>query len=311
LKSISRVRKKVVHFDLIYASGQDVAALGYLASIGLKKKVVMEVGDIVNIQVRSGFWGKLVRFIDRFFAKNYGLIVAISPGFLEGYYVKRLNLKVPTLVIENKIEADLSYSELLPPPLEYSKVGKPFSERRFRIGYFGLLRDSWSWEVLSTLVNSYPERYEIWVAGKIIEPPNLKSEIKKSLNVKYLGEYNSPKDLRKLYDSVDMVWACYPKIGVSDWNLRWGRPNRFYESCFFGRPIFSRAGSHFSMDVEREQIGFCINGCEINDVLNEILSIDYEQFIKLEKNIKKIPSSIYLYTNETQLLAAEIKKLIS
>ena len=40
-----------------------------------------------------------------------------------------------------------------------------------------------------------------------------------------------------VYGRIDLVWACYQPIGPDDWNLRWARPNRFYESCLFQKPL--------------------------------------------------------------------------
>lgn len=310
LAVLPRIRKRMAEFDVVYALGQDVAAMGQLATLGMKKNVIMEVGDIVHLQLHPGISGKVVRCIERFFVQHYGLLVVISPGFLEEYYRARLGVTTPALVLENKLEEYLASYDFTPIPKHFAKHGKPLLDRPLRIGYFGLLRDTWSWGVLSSLAKGYPKEYEVWFAGRKIEPVDIEQQIANYPNMRYLGEYKSPQDLRKLYDSVDMVWACYAPIGEFDWNLRWGRPNRFFESCFFGRPVFARTGAHFAKDVAREGIGCCINTSQIEDVHKQIRSISTKQLEIWEANMKKLPKEMYLYTEETKWLSEAILPLV-
>lgn len=311
LAVIPRIRRKAADFDLIYALGQDVAEMSQLATLGMKQKVVMEVGDIVRLQLLPGCVGRIIRYMERIFARHYGLIVVISTGFLVDYYRGCLGVSTPALVLENKLEEHLVNFDFSPTPESFKKRGVPFIDRPFRIGYFGVLRDAWSWSVLSELAKRYPDRYEIWFAGKKIVPTDIEQQIEGYVNMRYLGEYKSPDDLFKLYDAVDMVWACYAQIGELDWNLRWGRPNRFFESCFFGRPVFARMGADFAKDVVREQIGCCIDTYLIDDVHKQILAIDENQLAIWEANMKQLPKKMFLYTDETQYLSDAIRSIIA
>ena len=60
----------------------------------------------------------------------------------------------------------------------------------------------------------------------------------------FAGEYRSPQDLPAIYGGVDMVWSCYPEIREEDYNFKWGRPNRFYEGCYFKKPFFCQKRQH-------------------------------------------------------------------
>lgn len=304
LPKIRRIAKK---YDVIYASGQDMAAMAKIATAGLKIPIVLEVGDIVDMQLSQNFLGYIVRKVEAILVNSYQLLIVISPGFLEDYYRKRLSVKIPALVLENKLESStVNYNF---PEVQQKLFGLPFIDRPLKIGYFGLLRDEWSWNVLRMLVETYPNRYQVLFAGKQIVPANLLDEVKFRSGMEYFGEYESPKDLKELYESVDMIWACYAPIGENDWNLKWGRPNRFFESCFFKRPVFARYGAHFNNDVEKYKIGKTINKAELEDVIDEVNSITLDQLTGWKNNIEQLSEQVYLYGRESLSLATEISNL--
>lgn len=56
-----------------------MAYIALIAGIGLRKPVVLEVGDIREIQVDSGLSGWVVRILDRLFLARCSLLVATAP----------------------------------------------------------------------------------------------------------------------------------------------------------------------------------------------------------------------------------------
>lgn len=309
IKSLPRLRKRIRQVDVVYASGQDMAAMAYIAGLGLSRPIVLEVGDIVDMQLSSNIFGKFVRKLEQFFVNRYKLLVVISPGFLDDYYRKWLRVKIPALVIENKLEESFAHRLDAGETLSASNF-ESGEQRIIRIGYFGLLRDEWSWLVLEKLAAENPDKYEIVLAGMAVNPKDIAQRVLAYNNMIYLGEYKSPEDLSSLYGQVDIVWACYAHIGERDWNLKWGRPNRFFESCFFAKPTFARQGAHFAKDVEKYNIGKVINNHELDDVINQIKSINPDDFILWQKNLKALPTSFYLYTTESDDLARHIVEII-
>lgn len=304
LRALPVVREAMRASDVIYASGQDVAFLALLASYGLRRPIVMEVGDLVDIQVQKGAKGWLVRKIDAWISKRYDLLVVISPAFLNTYYREWLRLANDALVLENKLER-----HVLALRVDSSSRRRPAQLERLRIGYFGLLRDRWSWEVLRSLASLYPDRTEVIFAGKLLDPANLDELVKGCPNMRYLGEYRSPQDLPRLYGQVDMVWACYPDIKPDDWNLRWGRPNRFYESCLFLKPCFARKGCHFGDDVENRQLGLVIESTDVSTVARQISEITAQKYNVWVENIRRMPASFFTYSDEGDVLAKRLTRL--
>jgi succinoglycan biosynthesis protein ExoL len=308
LNALPKIRRAMNRNNIIYVSGIDMAFMAIFASIGKKKPIVLEVGDIREIQVLDGLMGRIVRAIDKFMLRSVDLLVVTSPSFLEVYYRQWLKSNILSIVIENKLE--LSVIEKMACEKGIDGIsGLPIKERPLKIGYFGLLRDLWSYEVLENLAQNYPHNFEIVLAGLPIEPKDLINRIKKYDNIKYLGEYSSPKDLPSLYNSVDMIWACYPPIAQNDWNLKWARPNRFYESCFFEKPTFTRAGCQDAKDVERYKTGMIIDEVNIEDVVLKIANIKYEQWLIWHMNLVILPKNVYTMITEIKELSNSIKNL--
>ena len=308
IPALPKLRRAMRDRDIVYASGPDMALFAMLAGLFLGKKFILEVGDVREIQTVGGLGGWIIRVIDRMLTNKCSLLVVTAIGFVDNYYRVWLKSDVPALVIENKLEASLASER--PKALEGNlPQGRPLIDRPLRIGYFGLLRCQWTWDVLKAFALKHPKDVEIVVAGYPVEPTDIALQAKSIPNVTYLGEYKSPGDLSKLYGSVDMVWACYKLIGPKDWNLKWARPNRFYESCYFGRPLISRLGSSDSREVERLKIGFNIRTHEISEVVSELESITGTMVEQWRDNSIALPNNLFIYTDEGERLKSHIENL--
>jgi succinoglycan biosynthesis protein ExoL len=309
LSVLQKIRRVIKRNQIVYASGTDMAYMALFAGLGLGKPIVIEIGDIRELQVAEGLKGRIVRMLDKLFVDCCSLLVSTSAAFVDNYYRQWLKTKIPALIIENKLEPD--FCEKVRQNGIFSPLcGKPLVDRPLRIGYFGLLRCEWSWNVLKGIAKARPKDIEIVLAGYPINPVDLPEQIKNYDNIKFRGQYHSPQDLPDLYGSVDLNWACYKPIGKVDWNLRWARPNRFYESCFFHTPIITRAGSYDSGKIAQYQIGLVIDDEEVEKVVEKLSTITPEDLTNWKNNMRNLPCSIYTYTTETAELKEAIERLI-
>ena len=308
ITALPKLRRAMRGRDIVYASSPDMALLAMIAGVFMGKKFILEVGDVREIQTAEGLKGRLVRIVDRVLTNRCSLLVVTAVGFLDNYYRNWLRSDVPAIVVENKIEASLTSAR--PEAVRGSlPQGRPFIDRPLRIGYFGLLRCQWTWDVLKAFALKHPKDVEIVMAGYPMEPADIAEQAKSIPNVIYSGEYKSPNDLPRLYGAVDLVWACYKFIGPRDWNLKWARPNRFYESCYFGRPLISRLGSSDSKEVDRLKIGFNIRTHEISEVVAELDSITAEMVEQWRSNSISLPNNLFMYTDEAEKLKSHIEYL--
>lgn len=309
LSSLRRLRRAIRRSDLVYASGPDMAYAALLAGCGLGRPVVLEVGDIRGIQVAPGMKGSAVRRLEKYFADACSLLVATAPGFIEGYYRRMVGSTVPALVIENKLERSLT-EELPGGKIPGPPPGRPLVDRPLRIGYFGFLRCEWSWRVLEHLARTRPRQIEIVTAGYGSPGVDLAARASRFPNLKFLGPYRSPEDLPALYGQVDLVWGCYPKPGPGDRNWRWARTNRFYESCFFRRPMVALAESGDSGDVAKYGIGPVVAGREAEATAAELLGITPGDLARWRESLSRVPPEVYLYTREAEDIKALLIKTV-
>jgi|LauGreDrversion4_2_1035121.scaffolds.fasta_scaffold15129_4 succinoglycan biosynthesis protein ExoL len=311
LRAIPTLRREARSADRIYASGIDLALLAVLACFPRSIPLAVEIGDIREAQTAPGPQGFALRMLDRFICGRASLLIVTAEKFHSVYYKQWIGACTPAVaVLENKLEK--SFVDSLPMGVRGKfPDGTPLVSRPMRIGYFGLLRCPWTWAVLRELAQNQAERVEIVIAGRALAPSDLAEQVKAHRNMLYLGEYKSPQDLERLYTQVDIVWACYPPIGPRDWNFRWARPNRFYESCFFVRPLISREGSCDSADVRKFGIGLCIDDIEPQAAASRISAITAEDLVRWRAAMKEVPRTVYSYTDEVAQLGDALRAIAS
>ena len=300
----AKVRRLAESADVVYAFGPDMALL---AACATRKPIVMEIGDVVPMQVRGDPIGAAYRRFDRWIARRCDLIVTTTPRFLSQYFRGWLGVQTPGIVLENKVEARWAESVRSAPdqPHRRRTPGDPV-----RIGYFGLLGCQWAMDTFHELARAEPGRFEFVVAGKEWPGADLKRLLATTPGTEYRGPYRSPEDLPGLYGSVDMTWACYPPIAPGDWNLKWARPNRFYESCLFRVPLISRAGSSDAEDVTRLGIGAVLDRTDPKEAAQQLAGmISDEAIAGWTESMGRVPRSVYSYTDEFDRLMSAISAL--
>jgi succinoglycan biosynthesis protein ExoL len=295
INALTKTRQFVRRFDVVYAFGLDMAALAIIASIGLRKRLVLETGDIRELQTAGGPIGYIVRLADRFIVDHAKLLVCTTTGFVDGYYRSWLKTDTRALVIENKLEPETDHAD--------NQEGGPLT-----IGYFGLLRCQRSWKTLEAINRENPA-IRILVAGIAKNPNDIPRKITEMENVHWLGEYKSPTDLPKLYGQVDLIWAS-PFPGVGEHNWRWARSNRYYEACHFGVPLIVYKDSGDGRAVRKHDIGMEVGEFDMSADVKKVLSITREEISLWKRNLKNLPVSEYTFTTESIELANEIWQLL-
>lgn len=311
MRALPRLRRLIRRSDACYASGPDMALMGLIAGLGLGKPMVLEVGDLRRIQVSPGMSGKVMRLVDRWIINRCALLVSTASGFAHGYYRDRLHSRTPVLLIENKLDHAASRALRELPPAPPPRAGGA----KIRIGWFGVLRCPWSLDVLRHLVQRHGERFEVIIAGHVLDPANLAEVAANTPGMSYVGEYRSPDDLPSLYGSVDMVWTVYPGPEVTDPAWRWAllvsRSNRFYESCFFGRPIITMADSGDGEEVAKLGVGVCLASQAIDSIAAELSSVSADRLQTWIDALARLPSSVHSATDEPVKLAQAIREAVA
>jgi succinoglycan biosynthesis protein ExoL len=166
---------------------------------------------------------------------------------------------------------------------------------------------------MEALALERPDDVEIVVAGYIqdfLHSLNIPGRIEELANVTYLGEFRSPDDLPSLYSDIDILWGCYPYPDSDDHNWRWARTNRFYESCFYQKPIIALRDSGDALVVEQHDIGPIVHGPDIGTAVEALSKITRDDLTRWQENISKLPRDVYVYTHEGEELATLLTELV-
>ncbi len=301
LKAAYKVRKHTDNTQTLYCFGMDMLFLAFLAGRS-NRKVVYEIADIRPVVLEKSLRGIATRTIERLLLRTVDILVVTAPGYISGYYSNLLSTKAmpECLVIENKIGG-----QELPPVKDYVAANE---QDRINIGYFGLLRCPRSWAVLKQLVSQHPEKFSIAVYGRPIAPPDLAKQAEEIKEISYHGEYLWPTDLQKMYDSVDVVWACYPFGQKIPGNWQWAMTNRFYESCYFKKPLIALRDSADATRVKSFDIGEIIDLSDTDNAVAWIVeNITKERLSYFSKNLESLSPSSFLYIDEHGNLANLIR----
>ena len=296
LAAAHKVRRAIRRNDIVYAFNSDLAFLTTISRVGLNRPLVLEVADIKEVQVAGGWSGRAVRALEKLAVDRCSFLVLTTGGYLS-YYRRWLGTKTPSIVIENKLDPEFAKS--IPGP-----AVDPPTDRCLRIGWFGRLRDEWTMRVLEELTKLDPHKFTAVLAGT--PSPFLEgfsARVSNSPNVEYRGGYSYPEDLPALYNSVDLVMACYPP----EMPHGWSQSNRYYEACLFRKPLIVRTGCSDAAGVRRHDIGMVIDAVAIEEAAAAINEVSPDDWIRWRDNAAALPPHVYLSIDEANVLAKALK----
>ena len=296
ISALKKIRAGAKNNDLVYAFGLDMLLLGWIVTLGISKGLVYEVGDIREVLLGQGLKHKFFRLLERFLLNRTSLLVITSKAYLDEYYYKIQGLsRINHIVIENKLDRNWLINLA---PKEKETEGSS----GLIIGYFGVLRCMRSWEILKTAAEKSGGVFQVYLRG-ISRDINLQVEANHEL-VTYAGPYLAPDDLPAIYGKVNLVWACYPYQGNKAGNWQWAKTVRFYESCYFKKPLIVQAGTEDSKLVEKYDLGLIVDMNEgVEKVVHQVLAITRSDLERWKKNMDNVPPEVYLYTDEHDRLA--------
>ncbi len=304
LKAMWRVIQVTRNQDVIYCFGFDMLMIAIISKLFTfsRVKLVYEVADIRPIQLKKGLVSQLIRLIERLMLKLVTLVVVTSPAYIESYYKKVLNAnKCEYIVVENKLDATQE-------PQKNNKIINKKNRDYLVVGFFGVLRCERSWEILKLVALKSDGRVKVLLRGVPLSPKDIEEQSQSIENLSYAGPYKSPIDLPSLYDSVDLVWACAPYDETDLGDCDWKRTNRFYESCYFGKPLICQRGTEDSKVVQEKDLGLVLDLSDVESSVEKILSLSQTDIMSYQTNVLNLPEKSYCYTQEHQNIIAMLSR---
>jgi succinoglycan biosynthesis protein ExoL len=287
--------------DVVYAFGLDLLFLAWLATLGKRNgpRLVYDVADLPQKAMEETMQGWAVRIIEGFLLSKVTCLVVTSEAYLDEYFYQHYDLStVECIVIENKLDLHTT------PPVRSEREVDQIDKEGWRIGYFGLLRCRQSWKTLKGLVKLADGRFELYLRGIPMQIDSLPNEAREIPNVKYGGPYQSPGELADIYTAIDLSWVAYQHS--SDAELV--RSNRFYEACFFQTPMIGQEGTLDGSLIKKHNIGFQVDITQPKRAIDRILRITKQEWRQWKHNLRKLPASVYTYTDEHRRLVEALRE---
>jgi succinoglycan biosynthesis protein ExoL len=127
-----------------------------------------------------------------------------------------------------------------------------------RIGWVGRLRCTRSLGLLVDLARQLGPRVKIVLHGvaSLTEIPDFHERIQGIENLEFLGRYQAPEDLARIYGDLDLVWAG--DFMEAGYNSVWLLPNRLYEGGYYAVPPIAPEGTQTARWITARGIGFTV-----------------------------------------------------
>ena len=120
------------------------------------------------------------------------------------------------------------------------------------------------------------------------------------------GPFRNPVDLPSIYENIDISIACYDTTSE---NVKIAEPNKLYESIYFETPLVVSSETFLARQVEKYDIGFCIDASNDDSISNFITQINISQLQHASKNMHAIAYKELV--DSPKILIEYVAKIIS
>lgn len=271
--------------SLLYLTAPDQALLSMLSF----RKFFIEYGDIQALSYQS----RLSKLIDWIICRNTLGVIITSPAYYSKYFMALGLNKEKVCVAENKLPRSIAASLISSSAISISDTFEPLitsssgqDNNQIRLGLIGALNRFEIYEIYRNLIKKN-SNFTLEVFGDSGSNDLFSDEER----VFYYGPYRNPEDLKKIYDSIDIVLINYD---AKDANVQIALPNKLYEAMLFRKPIICTNGTYLAEVVAEKGVGF---SCDLNEsaIESAILRCAAEDF---STAWERLDSTDYISDNE-------------
>lgn len=263
---------------LYYAFGFDLA---FWLSLFCKGKYIYESSDLLYTYFKSKLFISFFKVLDRFLIRRSFRTVFTSEGFAQYLYpiVRPKNI----IIQPNKVASC------------FKKINRTVISKENKEGivfsYVGAFRSPDTVFRFARVVGEYYPQHKFYFYGDSNLTFLAKDLALKYKNVKYFGKFKNPEDLQAIYDSIDVVVACYDS---KDINEKIADPNKLYEAICFCKPIIVSSGTFLAEQVRSMNVGFTINPHTDQTVRYFIDNLDFNKINEISLRESLIPENVYI-----------------
>jgi succinoglycan biosynthesis protein ExoL len=303
ISSAKTIRKKIGKQDYIYTFNLDMLFLAWFSTLFLKDKpgFVYDLFDIHPMLYKKTMLSGILRAFERFLVRKTKVVVVASPYYIDGYFHELQNLSsVAYHVIENKLNAfDITHNEM------NRNVLKKTADDPIVLGFFGIIRCPKSLEFLYHFLETGNGKFHLYIRGLFLVPEHVKKMILKSAFIEFGGSYLYPDELSEMYGKIDLLWAAQ-QLGEAHTKL--SRTNRFYQGCYFKKPMITQAGTKDDEIAGGNNLGISIDLNKPEQSMELLSRIDDTKLTDWQINLKKVPENVFLITDEYKQLIQKLNK---
>jgi succinoglycan biosynthesis protein ExoL len=274
--------------DIVLARNLDMAIIADCARVwsGSDARLVYECLDIHGLLLKSGLPSRALKAMERRLVRRSAALIVSSPAFLDNHFGK-LGVALPTVIMaENK---------RLPDPAALDRPNTDCRHRAppWRVGWFGNLRCTESFEALRDLAARYPDLLDVELRGRPTAEVQALIDARLPLpNMRFKGTY-AQAELGALYQDRDLTWAI--DKSQAGQNSDWLLPNRIYEGGFFNCPPIAMQKTETAKWLTTRRAGAVVQDLQV-DLERFFTQLTPTQYRVLKQGVEAIPTSDLVYS---------------
>jgi succinoglycan biosynthesis protein ExoL len=277
--------------DIIIARNLEMLYLACQVATKLTSSpvIVYESLDIHRLLLRRDFVGYLLRATERHLMDRAALLVTSSPAFVDNYFAPLQNIRLPVLLLENKVLDIGSHCATVCDTVRLA------SSDVLTIGWFGALRCRKSLALLSAFTQQMQGKVKVVMRGKPAynEFEDFDAQIAAEPYITFEGPYRA-EDLSALYAGVDLTWAI--DFFEEGQNSKWLLPNRLYEGSRYGSVPIAMKGTETGNFVSRNGMGLILDEATPEALAALFEALTPDRLAALQASLKACPPSMFTTT---------------
>lgn len=275
---------------LFYAFGFDIALL---LSFWVKKRFIYESSDLIYTYFKYKVLVAFFTRIDKIIINKSYKTVFTSEGFASYLFGSQIPENI--IIQPNKVSPYFQRIERKTLVKESISKGLVFS-------YVGAFRYPNTVFRFARLIGENYPQHKFFFYGDSSWTYLAKQLAEKYNNIKYFGKFRSPEDLETIYNTIDVVVACYD---IQNINERIAEPNKLYEAICFCKPIIVSEKTFLSMQVKKMRVGYSINALNDDSIRDFLDGIDYDDLVAISKREYNISNQDYIDSIESIVKAIQ------
>jgi len=286
---LNRHRALFANADVILARNLEMLAIAVRGQklTPMRPMIAYEVLDIHRLMLGQNPISACLRALEGYLSQNCKTLITSSPAFIENYFEKLSQVKLPVHIIENKV---LKSQNLPAPNTSTRKPGTPWI-----IGWYGIIRCKKSLHILRDLVRENHGVVEVVIRGRpaLDQVDDFYETLKNQPGLRYEGQYTYPHDLKGIYGDAHFSWAI--DMYEEGQNSAWLLPNRLYEGCYYGSVPLAIENGETSKFLNDRSIGVVLKQPLLEELKSFFTKLTPPAYQSLEEAIQHTPRATWVY----------------